>query len=246
MAQVLGSKGQLNLKIGQVPVSRNPKFTGDLQSILNALHVLNSYLQILRDDLEGTDDMLPNESMRFTRVFFSTAGQSIAAGSIVSMYGGQVIKGVKDTLGSYHSGSMPGSAQSGARPYMDVYAQEFYVALTSAEPGQQIKVGVPPGILRLDGAACGETIFAASAYAVQVMIPGFPSQPYFAGRYPVGNGNLYKQAVAEASQGVMGFEEYTHFNSPSRRDEVVLHPIGICVAHNYVLINDYVSKRRVA
>ena len=252
MAQVIGRAGaKLNIRLGQSPEYKNPQLDTDLQQMYNALHLLSQYMDVLRENLESAPGQTPAEAVRFRRAFWGVAGQNIAEGAIVSAYNHQIINGVLCNQGpAYIDDGGVSIGSTGTRDYLGVIPLQAFIALTSANAGELVRVGVGPGITQVTGAKCGQLIWASDSRSIDSYRNANAGsvQTVFA-RPPTGNGGIYLSNPLGRWVSASGFgynwEGYWLPGSPSNSGGTItyrrafLFPIGVCVTDGYVLFTDF-------
>lgn len=188
MASIGGYRSPVDLGLGRVPGINDPAAFEELTGVYNAIHLLNEYLDSLRNEaLSGGSGQTPAESLIFNRFFVAKALVPIAAGSPVapSPLAGQNGVAPGALAQSYVTGS-PVSNFCG-------------IALTSAAAGEDLRVGVGPAVLELAGVAAGSLIYAYSNVATNGAL--FQDSGIYVGN-PGGkanvNGTAYPMPVAVA------------------------------------------------
>ena len=252
---VIGKAGTpLDIKLGESPNISNSIEALEFQQIYNALHILSGYMAVLRENLESADGQTPAESVRFRRTYWGPAGQKIVAGSIVSSFAGAIYNGVYSSdpaVGAYvNSASSLGS--TGSRDLFGVKSISFGIALTDAEAGELVRVGVGPGVLQFSGAKSGQLIWgvdARSIYTTRNANTG--NELYFGTRTLVNNGGVYlanvttKYYLPGPNDTYYNWEGYWLPGFPNndggtyQYNRAFLYPIGVCITDNYVLFSDY-------
>lgn len=246
MAKISGAGSSLDIRLGQFPKTKVPELNRELQPIYASIHILSQYLDILRDSFEGDDSQDPSETLRFRRIFYATAGQNITAGAICCPIGSnQVVNGViaDPTNFSYDdTGAFP-LGITGTRGMWGLQIQPvFYIALETVNAGQQVKLGIPVGVLKLPGAVCGQIVFAAGYKGIGThRNSGSPTEvitnlPF------VGNGSLYLSNPVYRYQQVGAYRNYEGYwiVPPGTNDFLrnYFYPVAICIKDDFVLFND--------
>lgn len=260
MAAQIGKAGSsINLRLGERPKTSDPKLNFELQGVYNALHILNAYLDNIRNELEGTDEGTPADNLKFRRNFKAVAAQAVEAGDIVSLDDtGKVVKGIHRLGGSYSFGSS-GSVSywqangPGNRAEFNVKQDYWYVAVNKAAIGELVEVGTA-GALELPGAKCGQTVWAADARSIRTRSgmtngtapnSGITAQPFS------GLGSLYLSNPRwQTSVGSLDFVNegimtagYPYVSGDYViRQRTFLYPIGICLLDDYVYIREFIKE----
>ena len=161
MASIGGYRSPVDLGLGRVPTLTEPEAFNELTQVYNAIHLLNEYLDNLRNEaIGGGSGQTPAESMIFNRFFVAKALVAMPAGCPVSPcpLAGQngVIPGA---LARNHTASTTTSNFCG-------------VTLSSAEVGEDIRVGVGPAALQVPGLTAGTLLYAYSNLATNGNIFG--------------------------------------------------------------------------
>lgn len=251
---VIGTAGStLDIKLGQSPNIADPQVNVEVQEIYNALHLLSSYMAVLRENLESADGQNPAESIRFRRTFWATALQAITIGAVVSSVPGGVVNGVGASapLGSAVADSAVTIGSTGNRTLFGVVQQQFFIALTAAAPGELVQLGVGPGVLELSSAKCGQLIWGVSAKSIRTYRDANTLPQIIVGQDLVGNGGLYLQNVTTkfyAPNPVFTYYNWEGFWLPGfpyndggvyYYNRAFLYPIGVCIQDGYVMFSDY-------
>lgn len=228
----------LDLHLGQSPNLKDPQFNAELQGIYNAIHTLNGYTEALRQELEGTDSQVPSESLRFRKRFEAVAGQAIVAGAVVCPAGSVFINGMHETW-SYAGGALHPNPEN-----LRVRCTTPFIALTGAAAGETFKVGVPVGILQIEGAVQGQIYYAVSAYEKTRYSGALNGNRFFHGYYgasPYGYGALTPNAPAQGSFTQTRRQVTNRWRAGDWIYESSLEywPVGICVRPGFVLIKDW-------
>lgn len=235
MAQISGAGTPINIRLGQVPTISQPALNYELQGIYNSLHILSQYLENLRAGFEGSDSQTPAENIRFLKFINAPAAQEITAGHIVSVDWdtGNVIKGTN--FGAYRIETYQYPNGTEAR-YVTGMTQTFFgVAQNDAEIGENVSVGVGPGILKVTGAKSGQQVWAMTNRGI-VNLPRGEDNPEIYGYSYGEDGNIYlnnpgRMQAPGYPRNIGGNRTVSSFMMPS--------PIGIAVADDYVLFSDF-------
>lgn len=252
---VIGKAGTpLDIKLAESPGISNSIEAVELQQVYNALHILSGYMAVLRENLESADGQTPAESIRFRRTYWAPAGQVIVAGGIVSSFNGAVFNGVYSSdpaIGGYEDSAVT-VGSTGNRNLFGVKPISFGIALTAANPGELVRVGVGPGVLQFSGAKSGQLIWAVDARSIYTERQANTVTQFYTGdRRLVNNGGVYLENVT--SQNYTPNPIFTYYNwegywlpgypnnnsGTYQYDRAFLYPIGVCIADNYVLFSDY-------
>lgn len=244
----------LDIKLGESPNITDPAVNVEVQQIYNALHLLSNYMAALRENLESSDGQTPAESIRFRRTFWAPAGQTIAVGAVVSCFNSAVFNGIysrNPVVGGYDdSGVSVGS--SGSRAFFNVDQISFGIAISAANPGELVHVGIGPGVLQFPGAKSGQLVWGVDAQSIYTERAANNSTQFYSGvRHLVNNGGLYLQNVT--GQYYIPNPLFTYYNwegywlpgfpnnsgGTYQYDRAFLYPIGICVTDNFVMFSDY-------
>lgn len=252
MAAVIGRAGaKLNIRLGQSPEYQDPRINADLQQMYNSLHLLSQYMGVLRENLESAPGQTPAESVRFRRTFWAVAKQKIVEGAIVSSSAGGIVNGVgsnevKNTVSYEIQEQLRGT---GNRRTWGLNNTQQFVALTAADIGELVNVGVGPGITQITGAKCGQLIWGADSRAVLSSRRANTEGNHYSGRAYTNNGGVYLANITMKwfyySGGHLNFEGYNSPGYPNHSgnryysSNVYLYPIGVCVADGYVLFTDF-------
>lgn len=189
MAQISGAGTPIDIKLGQSPKISQPALNYELQGIYNALHILSQYLENLRAGLEGSDTQTPAENIRFLKFINAPARQAITAGQIVTVdyNDGHVIKGTSN--GTAKIGRFNSNGQ--LLPYLTGMVQTFFgIAQNDAAIGDNVSIGVGPGILKVTGAISGQQAWAASARGQAYSVSNSNNMTFYNQPYSE-DGNLY-------------------------------------------------------
>ena len=159
-------KSDIDIKLSEIPRTTDPSIFPDLVDIYNAIHILTQYsdrANKLRDNPSGDESTPPWQAVQFDKYFYSRAYHSISAGMVCTIVNTEcawngayyTVQGVvRGVGGSYHPK---------VSPFPDPHRLHFgstYIALEDASPGQLVKLGIGPGILKLPGIELGEPVLA--------------------------------------------------------------------------------------
>lgn len=202
MATIGGYRSPVDLGIGQTPQSSDPEVFTQLVEVYNAIHLLNQYLDQLRIVAEGGggSGQTPEQSMPFNRFFVAPALQVITVGSPISPSSVTGENGIiNGALANQFTAASPTSNFCG-------------VALTSAQIGEDVRVGIGPGVLSLAGSTTGSTIWAYSSRAT--------------------NGNKFNDAGLYLSNpGVKTNANGTAYPMP----------VAMCIRDGFILFGQYLA-----
>lgn len=236
MAGISGAGTPIDIKLGQVPTTKNPQLAYELQGIYNSLHILSQYLEVLRAGLEGSDDQTPAENIRFLKFLNGKAGQKITAGHIVSFdtSTGKVIKGFN--FGAYRIDIFLDQNENYTAYLNGMLPTFFGVAQNDAEIDEDVSIGIGPGILKVTGATSGTLVYAFCNKGITFQGRG-ELDPIVFGFENSGLGDIYL-----AYPGVKNLPGYPRDISDTVRitGATFSSPIGIGVAKDYVLFSDFI------
>lgn len=150
LASITGYRSPVDLGLPRTPLTNNVELYDELTGVYNAIHLLNQYLDRLRTGASGGggSEQTPDISAGFTRFFVMKALQPIAAGAIIS-----------PNIGSdgYVNGTLANGLAAGA------LALCTHVALTSAAIGEDVRIGVGPGVIAVPGALPGQQLWGINS-----------------------------------------------------------------------------------
>jgi len=251
MTSIIGRAGSsLNMRLGQVPDIKDPNLNYEMQLIYNSLHLLDQYMAVLRENLESAPGQNPSESVRFRRKLWGVAGQAITVGAVVSAHNNTIVNGVatNQPLPVVEDPAVTIGSTGSRRRYNMIPAQ-FFIALTAANPGDLVQVGVGPGIIQVTGAKCGQLVWAVAAISVDSYRSANTSTQFTTPGTPVNNGGLYLNNILGtrtlAGGIIYNWEGYWLPGFPvnpggnSRYSRAYLYPVGVCVSDGYVMFSDY-------
>lgn len=202
MASMSGYRSPVDLNLARTPDIADPELFEEFTQVFNSIHLINAYLDRLRIIAGGGGSgQTPAETLPFNRFFVSTALQKINAGDVVSP--------ATDGQNGIFKGAMAHNFGSAAP-----YSHFCGIALTDAEIGQDLRVGVGPASLEITGATGGTVIWAFSSRATN----GNPSEA----------GGLYL-----GNPGTIG--------APAG-GTVYAMPVGIGLANNYALFGQFLTR----
>lgn len=233
MAQISGAGTPVDIKLGQSPIIKQPNLNYELQGIYNSLHILSQYLENLRAGLEGSDDQTPAENIRFLKFINSKAKQKITAGMVVTVdyNDGLVVRGTSTGALKVRNYGLNGRSY----PYISGMVQTFFgIAQNDAEIGEDVSIGVGPGILKVTGAVSGQQLWAAASRGQVYKVEAESMSVYQ--QELSGDGNLYL-----SYPNIQRLPGYPKDVSSTLRllGHYLFSPVGIAVANDYVLFNDF-------
>lgn len=251
MAQIGSAGAPLDIKLRQNTGIKTPAaLSYEMQLIINSVQLMNQYLEVLRESLEGADSQDPSESMKFRRFVFGIAGQAITTGSVCSFDGNVVVKGVG--INGPNATAWTTGAEAlggpGTRRKFGFSDDSVYIALEDKAIGEEIKLGVPAGVIKLAGVKCGQVVWGAGAKSfythrdansnIQVLVALpltgegaiFLSNPIGSYTFPSAGGGYMWEGYwmpGFPNQGGGGYNYNRNF----------LYPIGVGILDGYALIN---------
>lgn len=236
MAQISGAGTPIDIKLGQSPTIKQPALNYELQGVYNALHILSQYLENLRAGFEGSDDQTPAENIRFLKFVNAPAKQEITAGQIVTVDfdDGKVIKGT--SWGDIRFGGYDDSIGR-ERRYITGMVQTFFgIAQNDAAIGEDVSIGIGPGILKVTGAISGQQVWAYTAKGAVYDSNSAYDDPIVLGFDYSHNGNLY--LAYPYMYNIPGYPKpVSEFRNI--QGKAMASPVGIAVANDYVLFSDF-------
>lgn len=187
---VVGYSSPVDIGLPPQPDVSDPVLYNALQPIHNALHILNQYLDSIRNAISGGDPTdAPSKSMPFQRYFYGDAGVDIKAGEVICPYNGAFYKGIRAFTRSDRTGS---SSSSDIIQYHLGFAG---IAIADAKQGAKVQVGIGPAIIEIPGVVAGQPLFARNVFNI-----------YTGG--PTGDGGIYTTSPSYGTNGggaVVGF-----------------------------------------
>lgn len=258
MTGISSAGGELKLPIGQSPRAIEVNINRELQKVYNAIHTTNGYLTALREEFEGTDSQDPSQSLKFRRLFWGDAGAKLSAGDVCCTIGNKVYPGV-GTNDPLAESTNPGLSlwhryypfYTGLRSDFNLKALQFFIALTDAEEGERVKVGVGPGVVKIEGIECGTLVWALGAQGIVARANttnGGPLGLFLVDRPLYNNGSMFANNITGtqiSGTDTIYFEGIRLSGYPNESGEWVyrgtnyFYPIGICIKDDYVLISDH-------
>lgn len=188
----------IDLRLGETPKTDDPKLFADMIDVYNAIHILSQYLNTSMKNQGSGDENTPSwDAMPFRDYFYTEAARSITKGSVITVieyaqfsnerYGANpyTIKGAMNGAAGF---GMNYKKYSGTKWASPNFTGITGIALNDAEPGQLVKMGIGPAIIKMEGVELGEPIFA---YAAWNYYPGVNtwSRPYAS---EVNDGSMFR------------------------------------------------------
>lgn len=139
-----GYRSPIDIGLGRMPKSQNAENFAEMVEVYNAVHILNAYLDSVRGILDiGKEGSDLDEQIPFRVGFWGTAGEDIQAGEVV------------------HTTTVDITVRKGI--IVQEYASRpiWGLALMDAKEGESIQVGMPPAVIKVEGAKVWENLFAA-------------------------------------------------------------------------------------
>lgn len=164
-----GYSSDLNIRLGQMPEIKDaPEVFNELQSVYNAIHLLNAALNDVRRNFAAVDRSTPGwESFTAEgRSFWAPAADNIKAGELVKLADGasQWTKGVKGTSSVISTGKLfcHDRFKSAHIPEtVRTEANEFGFCLEETSNGLA-HIGWPPFIVELEGLSVGSLAYGTT------------------------------------------------------------------------------------
>lgn len=202
MSSTGGYRSPVNLSLSRVPITTDPEQFGELTDVYNSIHMISAQLDKIRLSIEGGGEgQTPAQSAPFTRFFPAVALQTIVAGNVISPVTTPGLNGViNGALGHLLSSTTPERNFAG-------------IALTSAEIGETVRVGIGPGVLTVPGAISGNLIWAYCGTCSNGVLAGV--------------GGLY--LTNPGALAVTGGTVYPTV-------------VGVCIADDFVLFDQFVRR----
>lgn len=204
MAGIRSYNSPVEVGIGRTPRTQDPVLFGEMVDVYNAIHSLLANLDkvsaIIGGGNAGSSD--PLESMPFIRFYAHTALQPIVLGDLICPASINNDNGV--VKGALLSSTLFGS------PRLSRFAG---IALTSANVGELVRVGVGPAAVEVPGILCGQTVWGYGSVSS-------------AGATYKGDGALYNSNPGDV---VIGGQTY------------IAVPVGISVKDGYAVIGQHTS-----
>ena len=156
-----GYKSPINLGLGQMPKTDNSDIFPEMVEVYNAIHLLNAYLDNLRDQFDiGKKGSPPDEQLPFKHGLWGRARTDIKAGEVVTY------DGAADDI---HLGVILTMKRTAVPPYG--------FALTDAKEGEQVQMGIGPAIIKVGDIKRHEALWAGdpeSGYAGKLIRGSMP------------------------------------------------------------------------
>lgn len=250
MAEVIGARSTVDIKLGQV-TNLKGKDAYEMQLVYNSVHLLGQYLDVLRNSLESQDGVTPDVALPFRKRVYATAVQNITAGAVCSLQATGAVNGVDTTP---PPSSVTDGAESlgstGTRELFGVDNTKIFIALDSADAGNQVPLGIGPGVIKVTGAVCGQTVWAVNSRSIYTIRDANTSTQLLLSRPYTSNGQMYLsnpvQTYTFPTGGGYRWEGFWVDGFPFNDggtyhyNRSFLYPVGICILDGYVLINDTV------
>lgn len=165
-----GYSSDLNIRLGQMPeIKDNPPVFNELQTVYNAIHLLNAALNDVRRNFAAVDrDTLAWESFTAEgRSFWAPAVNGIKAGDLVKLDDGasQWTKGIKGTRAVISTGKLicrDRFRSAGIPETVRTDAREFGFCLEETTDGLA-HIAWPPFIVELQGLAVGSLAYGTTS-----------------------------------------------------------------------------------
>lgn len=188
----------IDLRLGETPKTDDPKLFADMVDVYNAIHILSQYVNAsIKNQGSGDENTAPWDAMPFRNYFYTEAARAITTGSVITViqydrfsnepYGANPYS-IKGAINGATGLGLTYKKWSGVKFSGPAFAGITGLALNDAEPGQLVKVGVGPAIIKMEGIEIGEPVFA---YAAWNFYPGVNSwdTPY---AKEVNDGQLFR------------------------------------------------------
>ena len=252
MAEILGARSAVNIRLGQVPQTKDPALHSEMQTIYNALHILNQYVVQLSAEIEGTDSNDPAQNLPFLQKFSAPAKQAMTAGDVISPGPGGYYKGVA-TYGQSSGGGHPANPGTSTREDFSVKALSWAIALTDTAVDELVVVGAGSGVVAVSGTKSGQLVWAKDSRSIYGLVgqtngtagpERIVSMPYH------GDGLMYllnPSGIIPVQDIYFGYEGIYLPGFPFRsgdylhKHRVFFYPIGVCVRDGFVYINDFLA-----
>ena len=237
MAEVIGARADLDIKLGQSPSIAPGPFTNELQLVYNSVHLLSQYLDVLRGALESVPGQTPDKSLSFKRFFEGKLLQSVSAGMIVSAFGGGFVRGVgvigptTNTINAYNTNF--------TKQNWGLHSGNQFVALESGKVGDKIRIGAGAGVIKVAGIKCGQRVWASANRTLRALWTqdAGATVGMYRGYTLVADGGIYASYVGgNAGINSAGYPLIDPGNS-TLHSKIYFYPVGFAVLDDYVLIN---------
>lgn len=162
----------IDLKIGEIPKTTDPALFPDMVEIYNALHILGQWVNAVQKGAgSGDANTPPWEAMPFRNFFYVQAARDITSGNVVTIVDYEFF-GTQNShysLAGVINGAYGGGLIANTNPSVSFYSYPRQgsitgLAMSDAAPGELVKVGVGPAIIKMDGIRMGEPVYAYAAY----------------------------------------------------------------------------------
>lgn len=167
-ASITGYRSPVDLGLPKTPLTNNPELYEEFTGVYNAIHLLNQYLDRLRSGATGGggSEQTPDITAGFSRFFVMKALQPMEPGDIISPHVGS---------DGYVKGTLANILGPGA------VALCTHVALTQADIGEDVRIGVGPGVIPHPLALPGQQMWGISSRTTTGVYAGngelYPSDP---------------------------------------------------------------------
>lgn len=145
MAKSAGSgyKSKVDIGLGRMPKMQDPVLYPEMVEIYNAIHTLNSYVDVVREGSEiGKKGETLDKQMPFKSGYWGIAYHDLKAGDQVCYTADGIRKGVQ--------------MRSSSRTTLN-----WGIALNDAKEGEEVQMGVPPAVINVPGVKLNEVIHGA-------------------------------------------------------------------------------------
>lgn len=145
MAKSAGSgyKSKVDIGLGRMPKMQDPVLYPEMVEIYNAIHTLNSYVDVVREGNEiGKKGETIDKQMPFKAGYWGIAFQDLKAGDVVCYTSDGIKKGIQ--------------MRSSRRATLN-----WGIALNDAKEGEEVQMGVPPAVINVPGVKLNEVIHGA-------------------------------------------------------------------------------------
>lgn len=249
----IGSAGvPVKLPLGQSPDIKDPPLRAELQQVYNSIHILNGYLNAIRDELGGTDTGTPADNIKFRKKFSGIAAQAIKAGDIVSSSPSGIVKGIW-RAGVTNKSSHPALRGPNGRKIWLINYWNWGIALGEAAVGATVEVGMGTGAFEVVGAKCGSIIWAADSRFITYADGAINDNATIrkvTNQNLTGNGKIYLSnntfrevvgAVSADHEGLIS-AGYPYRSGDWYYNQVTfLYPIAIAVTDNFALTREFIK-----
>lgn len=212
------------LPLSEKPQSQDEGVFPDLLDLYNSVHLLNQKVTMTAEGLtSGEDYKDPNEAITFRNWFWTTAGEPLPKGTIVTpLPAGRYSDKDGDSI-NLISGVYKGCGVARANQYHTYQPNQYpgvnfhgFALDEAVNPGDIIRVGIGPVILELEGIKPGNVVYCGPILELSEEMQG---QVGF-----VVSNKLFENRGGLTNKAYNGF-----------------YPIGFGVQEGYVLFNSYVD-----